>query len=270
MILVVGASGLVGSELTRLLRSNGQDVRTTTSKEGQPGYLNFESGQGLREAFDGVDRAFFLSPGGIADQYSVLSPLIQEAKRRKLKKVVIMTAMGANANEANPFRRAEVELETSGLNYNIIRPNWFMDNFTTFWIGGIKSGTLELPARDAKTSFIDSRDIAAVAARLLVDDSKNNRDFELTGSEALTHAEVASMITAVAAHPVVYKNGTPEAFRASLLGAGLKADYADLLVMIMGFLAEGYSAAVTTSVKDITGREPRTFAAYVKEHAAAF
>jgi uncharacterized protein YbjT (DUF2867 family) len=232
--------------------------------------LNLQTGEGLRDVFEGVDRAFFLSPTGFADQYSILSPLIQESKRRGLKKVVMMTAMGANANDEMPLRRAEIELEKSGLRYNIIRPNWFMDNFSTFWINAVRAGTLELPARDAKTSFIDTRDIAAVAARLLTDDSLSNKDFDLTGRESLTHKEIAEMISSVAAHPVVYKNGTPEGLRAGLLASGAPADYANLLVMIMGFLAEGYSERQTSAVKDITGREPRTFAAYAKEHAAHF
>ncbi len=270
MILVVGASGLIGSELTRLLRAQGQEVKTTTGKKGQAGYVNLQTGEGLKQAFDGVDRAFFLSPGGIADSYSILSPLIQEAKRRGLQKVVLMTAMGANASDETLFRRAEIELEKSGLSYNIIRPNWFMDNFTTYWIQSIRQGVLELPTKDAKTSFIDTRDIAAVAAKLLTDDSLRNRDFDLTGPESLTHAQIAAQISQVASHAVAYRNGTSEGLKKGLLGAGASEDYANFLVLIMGFLAEGYNARVTTCVKDITGREPRAFAAYAKEHASVF
>src|SRR6185503_14578197 len=103
-----------------------------------------------------------------ADQYKVLSPLIQEAKRQGLEKVVLMTAMGANAVETAPFRRAEIELEKSGLTYNIVRPNWFFQNFNTFWIQGILNyGKILVPGGNAKTSFIDARDISAVVAKLL-------------------------------------------------------------------------------------------------------
>ena len=82
-----------------------------------------------------------------------------------VRKLVLMTAMGANADEAAPLRKAEVHLIQSGLAYNIIRPNWFMQNFNTFWLHGIlNGGTIALPVGQAKGSFIDARDIAAVAA----------------------------------------------------------------------------------------------------------
>ena len=165
-VLIVGASGTVGSELVRLLKADGYQTRAITSQKTKVGpgqvYANLATGESLSAAFEGVDRAYLLSPPGYADQYKILSPLIQEAKRRGLKKVVLMTAMGANANEASPLRRAEVELEKSGLTYNIIRPNWFMQNFNTFWVQGIREQhVIALPAGTARTSFIDARDISA-------------------------------------------------------------------------------------------------------------
>lgn len=275
-ILVVGASGTVGAELSRLLEKAGHTVVRTTSRKLDAGnqnmrHLNVVTGEGLHAAFDGIDRAFLLSPPGFADQYKTLSPLIQEAKRRGLKKVVLMTAMGANANEAAPFRKAELELERSGLSYNIIRPNWFMQNFNTFWITGIRqSGEILLPAGKAKTSFIDARDISAVAMKLLTTDQFNNRDFDLTGPVALDHDEVASQIAAAANKKVVYREISPEAFKQGLLSAGLPADYVDFMGLIMGFLREGYSSAVNHSVETILGRKAAGFASYARDFAKDF
>ena len=178
-----------------------------------------------------------------------------------------MTAMGANADENNPFRKAEVELEKSGLTYNIIRPNWFMQNFNTFWLHGIlEFGKILLPAGRAKTSFIDSRDISDVAAKLLTTSQFDNKDFDLTGPQALDHDEVAKLISEGSGKKVAYQEITPDEFRKGLLGAGLPADYAEVLVRIIGFLREGYSSAITTSVKDILGREPRSFKEYVSAY----
>src|SRR5687768_9860572 len=115
-ILVVGANGVVGSELVRLLKEQGHSVRVTTSKAASGGdqvQVNLVTGEGIRQAFEGVDRAFLLSPSGYGDQYKILSPLIQEARRRGLQKVVLMSAFGADANDAAPLRRAEIELEKS-------------------------------------------------------------------------------------------------------------------------------------------------------------
>ncbi len=277
-VLVVGASGTVGSEIVKLLAAQGHKVRATTSKKtsAQPKdgveqvHVNLVTGEGISKAFDGVDRAFLLSPPGHADQYKILAPLIQEAKRRGLKKVVLMTAMGANAADT-PFRRAEIELEKSGLAYNIVRPNWFMQNFNTYWIHGIlEQGKILLPAGTAKTSFIDARDISAVVAKLLTSDDLNNRDFDLTGPQAIDHSEVAKEISSSTGKKVAYEEIEPSTLKKGLVAAGFPEDYVDFLILIFGFLREGYNAAVTDSVKRVLGRAPIEFKKYAKDYKEAW
>ncbi len=268
-ILVIGASGTVGSEVVRLLEKQGHLVLAATSKspknENQV-QVNLATGEGIKAAFEKADRVFLLSPPGYADHYQILSPLIQEAKRQGLKKVVLMTAMGANADENSPFRRAEIELEKSGLNYNIVRPNWFLQNFNTFWIQGINEHRkILLPAGDAKVSFIDSRDISAVIAKLLVDDNFNNQDFDITGPTAVDHSEVAKAITNEISEGVTYQDIAPEELKAGLLSAGLPEDYVNFLLLIFGYLKEGYNAGTTDNVERILGRRPHSLEDYTKD-----
>lgn len=270
LALVVGASGTVGSDLLKRLQAFGIRTRATTSKKGNlkdgQVHVDLVTGEGIKEAFEGVDRAFLLSPPGYANQHALLSPLIQEAKRRGLKKVVLMTAMGVDANEASPFRKAELELERSGLNYNIIRPNWFMQNFNTFWIQGINAqNKIPLPAGRAKTSFIDARDISAVAANLLVSAELNNQAFNLTGPEALDHDQVAAEISQVTNRKIEYVEIQPSELKKGLLAAGLPEEYAELLLMLFGFLREGYNATVTSDVQKIVGRSPLSFKQYTND-----
>jgi uncharacterized protein YbjT (DUF2867 family) len=168
-ILVIGASGNVGSELAHLLGAAGHVVRRATSRAPTAPdqvQLNAATGQGLAAAFAGADAAFLLAPPGHADQYAVLKPLIDAAVAARIGKVVLMSAMGANADETSPLRKAERHLETSGLAWNVIRPNWFMQNFHTFWLHGIQTqGSIALPVGQAKGSFIDTRDIATCPPR---------------------------------------------------------------------------------------------------------
>jgi len=277
-ILVIGATGMVGSALVKQLLEQGVEVRGTTSREPAAHVtggvewvrVDLSTGAGVRAAFEGVARAFLLSPPGFADQHRILSPLIQEAKRRGLRKVVLMTAMGADAVEISPLRRAEKELERSGLKYNIIRPNWFLQNFHTFWGQGVRGqGKILLPAGRAKVSFVDARDISAVAARLLTDDGLSARAFDLTGPEAIDHDEAALAIGEATGREVTYEEIPPEALKKGLLSAGLPSDYADFLLMIFGALRDGHAARVTPSVSELLGREPGDVNGYARDHRAA-
>ena len=269
-ILVVGGNGTVGSGLVRILKEQGHAVRVLTSKktEGDSVHADLLTGEGLDAAFEGVDRAFFLSPGGYADQHAVLSPLIAKAKAAGLKKVVMMTAIGVEHADGSPMRRAELELEASGVPFNIIRPNWFMQNFVNFWGHGIKTaGTIALPVGDGKAGFIDARDIAASAAALLLDDARRGTAHSLTGPELLDHAQVAAILAQATGKPVTFKDITPDELRPGLLAAGLPADYVEVLLALLGFLKAGFAAVVTDDVKTLTDKAPRTFKAWAEEFA---
>jgi uncharacterized protein YbjT (DUF2867 family) len=273
-ILIVGASGTVGSELSRLLVAQGESVVKVTHRKPEAAdqvQVDLVSRAGLKPAFQGIDRAFLLAPPGHADQDALLAPLMDEARAQGLRKVVLMSAMGANADENAPLRKAERRLEASGLAWNIIRPNWFMQNFNTFWLHGIQTaGQIFLPAGDAKGSFIDARDIAAVAARLLTNDTFANRDFDLTGPRALDHAEVAAILTQATGKAIGYTDITPDAMLQGLLGAGLPQDYAAFLVQILGYFKAGYAERTTDAVLQITGRPPRTIEQYAKDYRASW
>ncbi|MCU0653894.1 MAG: SDR family oxidoreductase [Polyangiaceae bacterium] len=272
--LVIGASGLVGSEVVRLLEKKGQQVAQATSKKPSlPSqvHLDLVARSGLETAFEGVDRLFLMSPPGHTNQHELLGPAIDLARARGLRKVVFMTAMGANADPSAPMRRAELHLESSGVPFNILRPNWFMQNFHTFWIQGILSqGKIFLPVGKAKGSFIDTRDIAAVAAELLTRSDLDNRDFDLTGGEALDHDQVAAILSRETGKAISFQDVPPEAMMAGLLEAKLPRDYAEFLLMILGFFKAGYAERTTDAVQVITGRRPGTFEEYARDHRAAW
>ncbi len=275
-ILIVGSSGMIGSEIVKILEKQGHKVRGTTSNKFlfpfsnggfEKVYANLETGEGINQAFEGIDSAFFLCPPGYVDQYKILSPLIQAAKSWGLEKVVLMTALGVNHKEDSPFRRAELELEKSGLPFNIVRPNWFMQNFSTFWIQGIiEKNKILLPAGQSKVSFIDARDISAVAATLLTSDDRNNTAFDLTGSEGIDHNEVANAISAVVDRKITYEEIKPSVLKEQLISAGLKDDYSSFLVSLFEYIRNGFNASATNNVKEILGRDPIGIKKYVEDY----
>jgi len=272
--LVVGASGTVGSELARGLAARGQGVvRATHRTPTQPDQVQVDvaTRQGLDAAFRGVQSAFLLAPPGHANQDELLVPLIDAAKAHGLRKVVLMSAMGANADDNAPLRKAELALERSGLAWNVIRPNWFMQNFNTFWLHGIREqGRIALPVGRAKGSFIDARDIAATAVELLTRSDFDNRDFDLTGPAALDHDEVAAMLSRETGRAITFQDIPSAAMLDGLLTAQVPRPYAEFLVLILGFFKAGYAERTTDAVQRIVGRAPGRFEAYAKDYRASW
>jgi uncharacterized protein YbjT (DUF2867 family) len=267
--LILGASGTVGTELVHLLKQKKQTVLRATSKKQQENdqvYLNLITKEGL-ENVSKVDKLFLLSPPGHVNQDELLIPLIEKAKNSTVKKIVLMTAMGVDADPSIPLRKVELHLERSGITYNIIRPNWFMQNFNSYWIHGINhQNKILLNVEDAKGSFIDARDIACVASVLLTSDQFNNQAFDLTGGKALNHFEVADIISKTSGRTIKYQNITTNEMRDGLLSASLPKDYAEFMLVILDFFRQGYSERITDSVEKIIGRKPITFSSYAEDY----
>jgi uncharacterized protein YbjT (DUF2867 family) len=270
-VLVLGANGNVGTPLIEALLAKGEHVkaasRTGQSIAGVEGAvfdllepLTYES------VFDGVDRAYLMLPTGYTQSRELLTPLIEIAAKRKIK-VVMQSAFGVDADDSIPYRQAEIALEKSATPYVILRPNWFSDNFHTFWKTHIDQGLITLPAGEGKTSFIDVRDIAACAASALTDDRFNGAAYDLTGPEALSYADAAEILSRAIGKPVTYKSIDDNSFIENLLGAGLPEDYAQFLASIFYPVREGWTSTVTDSVMQLTSHSPRPLNIYAKDHA---
>ena len=270
--LVIGASGQIGVTLADLLAAQGQTVRRATSRApSRPGdvQVDMATREGLAAALAGADQLFLMCPPGVANQHELLIPAIDAAQAAGVRKVLMLSAMGANADDSIPLRRAELHLERAGLAWNVIRPNWFMQNFHTFWLHGIQTqGQIFLPVGHAKGSFIDTRDIAAVAAKLLSSDDFVNAAHDLTGSESLDHTQVAAILSAAAGRTIGYTDIPQDAMRQGLLGAGLPADYAEFLLVILGAFKAGYSERITDGVQRITGKAPIRLEQYAQDFKA--
>ena len=193
--------------------------------------------------------------------------MIAAAAARRVK-LVMLSVLGADADDANPYRRGEIALVASGTPYVILRPNWFADNFHSFWLAGIRLGVIAVPAAEGRTSFIDARDIAASAAAALRTDRFDGQAFNLTGPEALGYAEAATILSAATGRPIRYLSVDDAAFIATLTDAGMPKDYAAFLASIFHPVREGWTAAVTGDVATLTGAVPRRLAEYAAYHAA--
>lgn len=275
--LLVGGTGTVGTSLSGELVKKGAIARVGSRDpshvKGGPGIEPVRLDLGDKGSFDaalaGVDGVFVLSPPGHARQDVFLAPFLEVALSR-VKKVVTMTANGVQFDDSLPLRRVELQVAASSVKRVHLRPGWFSQNFNTFWLPSIKAASvIALPAGDARTAFIDARDIAAVAAVALTEDRLDGQELALTGPEALTYAEAAAILTEAAGRPIGYVSVSDADFKAAMVKAGLPADYADVMVGLFGTVRQGFASAVDPAVGRVLGKA-RSLRDYAKDHAAAW
>lgn len=270
--LVFGATGNVGRPLVRSLVSKGLDVRAASRSgepvEGTQGVVfDFATPETLSGIFDGVAQAYLLLPSGYVKAKALLMPVIDAAKENGVK-LVFQSVFGADASDDIPYRQVEIALEKSGLAYVILRPNWFLDNFHSFWKTGIDHGVIALPAGDGKSSFIDARDIAACAEAALTSSQFDGKAFNLTGPAALSYAEAATVLSETLGRSIRYDAISDEGFVDMLTGSGVPGDYAQFLAGIFYSVREGWTSAVTGDVETLTGAKPRSISQYANDHLA--
>ncbi|EME3970802.1 SDR family oxidoreductase [Vibrio fluvialis] len=271
-VLVLGASGHVGQPLVAELLAKGEQVKAASRSGNAFGaaegvVFDFADPTTFDAAFDGVDRAYVMLPGGYVESKALLEPVIQAAAERNVK-VVFQSVLGVDADDSIPYRQVEIALENSGVPYVILRPNWFADNFHTYWKAGIDQGVIGVPAGEGKSSFIDVRDIASSAAAALTTNRFDNQAFNLTGPEALSYAQAAQKISAALGKPVAYQAMEEGAFCDLLKSVGVPADYAEFLTSIFYPVREGWTAGVSDAVATLTGKAPRSLDEYIADHLA--
>jgi uncharacterized protein YbjT (DUF2867 family) len=277
-ILVLGSTGNVGKPLVQSLLSAGESV-VAASRQPAPAQLQANLQQvrfdlsdpsTFAPALENVDRVYIVAPPGHFDTYSLLGPFLDAALAAP-RKIVLQSADGVQFNDQAPLRRVEMRLEASGHPYVLLRPNWFMDNFHTFWYPPIQAaGVIPLPAADSRSAFIDALDIADAASAALRSNEFDGQAFSLTGPEALTYAEAAEILSRHAGRTIRYQHVEDADFSQAMIAAGLPPDYAGFLTLLMSFVRQGAASQVSDAVQRITGQAPRTLEAYAQRYAGAF
>jgi uncharacterized protein YbjT (DUF2867 family) len=156
-ILVTGATGTVGSEVVKqLLSAKGQreediivkaavrsDNDNTFRNLGvQVVQLDYNKPDSLSAALRGVDKLFLLTPFQ-SNMVDLTSNLLNEAKQAGVKYIVKQSVLRADAEpgitSSRSHRQAEKTIEESGIPFTFLRPNFFMQNFVTFYSHFIKT-----------------------------------------------------------------------------------------------------------------------------------
>jgi uncharacterized protein YbjT (DUF2867 family) len=272
-VLVLGGTGKTGRRLVTHLRQAGADPvaasRHDTAPSGTRGnggvrHVRFDwDDQATWEpALRGAAAVYVVPPAFVVEHTAAVTSFLGAVEAAGVPRAVLLTARGADAADT-PMRREELALEASGLGWSVIRPSWFMQNLTEgAFAPMVESGTLALPTGSGATPMIDTDDIAAVAARLLLEESLDGQAYDLSGAEALSFEQAAKVLGEAQGRDLRFVDADPQEWLAATVAAGVPQDYAGFLGMLLGLVRDGHDAHLSDGVQQVLGREPRDFATW--------
>lgn len=278
-ILVIGALGNVGAEVVKHILARGGQVRAADidsqkiserfGAEVESVRFDFTDPSTYQATFNGVEKMFFMRPPHIANIQRDMVPAMDAAKRAGVKYAVFLSLIGIEKTTYVPHYKVETYLRQINLHTTFLRCSFFMQNLNTVHRAEIRDrNEIFVPVGRAKTSFIDARDIGAVAAVALLD-GHAGRNYDLTGAEALDYWEVAQIMSEVLGRRIAYRNPSPLHFFFASLRRGVGFAFALVTTGLYTSTRFGMADIVTNEVEKITGRKPITFRKYVmdyKEH----
>jgi uncharacterized protein YbjT (DUF2867 family) len=284
VILVIGATGRVGRLVVDELLRAGATVRALTRRPEHaalPPGVQVVAGDltvpvSLDTALEGTVAVFLLWTAAAATAPAVVARLAAHPSPTP-RRVVYLSSPHQTPHpffqQPNPMRGLHIEIErllaTTGLGVTVIRPGMFASNARHWWAPQIKKGdVVRWPYADAETAPIDERDIAAVAARALLDARHAGGDFVLTGPESLSQAAQVRVIGDAIGRPLQLEELSPDEFRRET-AATLPSVVTEMLLGAWQATL-GRPAFVTSAIQEITGSPPRSFYQWAVDHASAF
>jgi uncharacterized protein YbjT (DUF2867 family) len=283
-ILVTGATGRVGRHVVDELLRAGASVRALTRRPENamlPAGVEVVTGDltlpaSLDPALEDAVAVFLVWTAPPATAPAVVARLAAHTSPIP-PRVVYLSSPHQTAHpffqQPNPMRGLHIEMErllaATSLGVTVIRPGMFASNARHWWAPQIRDGdVVRWPYADAETAPIDERDIAAVAARALLDDRNVGGDYVLTGPESLSQAAQVRIIGDAIGRQLRLEELSPDEFRQETASTWPAAVTEMLLGAWQATL--GRPALVTSSVQEITGSPARTFYRWAADNASAF
>jgi uncharacterized protein YbjT (DUF2867 family) len=283
MILVTGATGNVGRELVRQLSARGESILAMTRRPEADRFPkgveivcgDFDDPPSIESALAGVDDVFFMSaqtagskPAPTHEQ--VVARYARAAGVRHIVKLSVLGGGGIDADD--PITRwhhaAEAAICASGIAWTLLRPGRFMSNALQ-WAPMVKGdGKVRIAFASRAAAAIDPCDIAAVAAYALTEPGHAGKTYELSGPEVLTPAQELDILGTMLGRKLELIALSQEAAREGMLRMGMSKETVEATLRRVA--TSDHGTEILPTVRQLTGRAPRTFAEWAQAHMAAF
>lgn len=281
-ILITGAtSNFGGRDLVKKLSLNGVEFRAAIHSMGKskkvefPGVdiirFDFTKPETIRQALSGIERLFLLIPFK-ENMLDMAENLLSEASNMGVKHIVYLSIINAEKERSKItklHRECEKMIEKSGMLFTFLRPNFFMQNFSQ--LGTIKKMNSFVSIEGGgDISYVDARDVAAIALEALTKEGHYGKTYTLTGPEALNDAQIADIFFKLKGKPINIIKYNEEMANKSLKSAGFSDWYSNFFPEIAETIQKGIISAVSPDIKNVLGREPISFAQFVQDYVNAF
>ena len=263
--LIVGGTGKTGRRVAERLQARGVPVRIGSRSSAPP--FDWEAPATWEPALRGASSAYIsyfpdLAAPGAPEAIAAFTGV---ALRNGTRRLVLLSGRGEEEAQ-----RAEQVLQESGADWTIVRCSWFSQNFSeSFFLEPVLAGEVALPAGNVPEPFVDVEDIADVAAAALTDDGHVGQLYELTGPRLLRFEDAVGEIAQATGRPIRYVPISVEEFTAGMAQAGMPDDVVGLVAYLFTEVLDGRNAHLSDGVQRALGREPRDFADFARDTAAA-
>lgn len=280
-VLMVGATGKYahyvlpelkkrGVKVRALVRNRGSEQRAREYGADETAIGDLEEPRGLISAAVGVDGVFHLGPAFAPRESDMGVTMVEAAKAAGVSKFVFSSVMHPSISKMTNHaakRPVEESIYESGMNYTVLQPAIFMQTMEAGWNEVIRSGRFGLPySRRVKTSYVDYRDVAEIAAEAFVSDRFDNGTFELSAPGQFNRSEIAALMSEalelrIEAGEMSFDTWADRAqVPEGPVRSGLKRMYAE-------YNQYGFRGGNPTILKSLLGREPRTLRQFFQELA---
>jgi uncharacterized protein YbjT (DUF2867 family) len=279
-VLVSGATGNVGSQIVQRLlaadipvragASSAEAVRSRFGDQVEAVTLDFTDSATWERAYSGVHQMFLMRPPHLGKPKKQMLPSLEAAKAAGVRHVVLLSLQGAERNNLVPHHALEDWLRESGLSWTFVRAAFFMQNLTTTHLTDVRDrDTIMVPAGDGATAFVDVHDVAAVSVQaLLHPEEHHSTAWTPTGPQALTYAEVASILTDVLDRPISYpRPGLMRYARHARMVLHIPWGMVGVTCAIYTIARLGRAGGLTNDVRDVTGLDPVSFREFADREA---
>lgn len=269
-ILVVGATGTLGTRLVRQLAASGvracalvrsRDKGEAVAAFATPVLGDLRSPETLTDAFRGAERVFVVAPP-TPDMQALERNAIDAAVAAGAKRIVYLSNFAAREGDEDSFVHIhgmhQRYVATLGVEWTVLRPTRYMTAVPFVWRSVLNHGLLLEAGGAGAMSFIDPDDVAAIAVKTLTEDGHEGQTYRLTSEEPCTAADLARVLSHLVGHTVRVFSGDVAALRDALVANGAPGEYAPSMARYFAKVAAGFYTTTGTATQ-LLGRAPHTY-----------